>query len=82
MKVMYLFKRNNIDYGVDLLLYKISPFLVEIKQINTLQIINVLSADDIIRILEFLVLSNTQPAKLINQTYTEITLNQEEFQIA
>ena len=37
MKVMYLFKRNDINYGVDLLLYKISPFLVEINQINTLQ---------------------------------------------
>ena len=71
-KIIYLFKYKKVHYGLDLLLYKINPKLIPIFDIEKRQILEILSLEDFLKIIEFLILKNIQPSREINNLYQEI----------
>lgn len=71
-KVLYLFKYKNIHYGLDLLIYKINPRLIPIFDIEKRQIVEILSPEEQLEIIEFLVLNYVQPFKQISNLYQDI----------
>ena len=73
-KIIYLFKYNEIHYGLNLLMYKIKPKTIQINNIQKRKIIEILPKEEFIKIIEFLCLKNVQPLKPINELYNEMRL--------
>lgn len=71
-KIVYLFKYNDIHYGVDLLMYKIKPRTIKIHNIEEKPILEIMALEEYIKIIEFLSLKNVQPLKEINRLYDEL----------
>lgn len=71
-KIVYLFKYRKVHYGLDLLMYKIKPKLIPIFDIERRQILEILTLEEYLNIIEFLSLNNIQPLKEINNLYQEI----------
>lgn len=68
-KVAYLFKYKNIDYGVDLLTYTFKPRIFPIYNISKRPIVEVLSPEKYLQIVEFLHLNKVTPIKPIAKLY-------------
>lgn len=73
-KIVYLFKYNDIQYGIDLLMYKIKPKAIPIFDIEKRQILEILPVEEYIKIIEFLSSKNVQPLKEINRLYDELRI--------
>lgn len=71
-KIVYLFKHENAHYGVDSLMYKITPKVIQIYNIEKRKVLGILQLDEYIKIVEFLSLNNAQPLKKINKLYDEL----------
>lgn len=73
-KIVYLFEYKGIQYGIDLLMYQIKPKVIPIFDIEKREILEVLSLEEYIRIIEFLSSRNVQQLKEINRLYNELRI--------
>ena len=71
-KIVYLFEYKNVHYGIDLLMYKIKPKTIPIFDIEKRPILEILSLQELLKIVDFLNSNNVQPLKEINKLYDQL----------
>ena len=71
-KVVYLFEKDNVYYGVDALMYQLFPRIIPIHNIEDKQIVDIYDFERVKNITEFLTLKNINPYGKINRLYEDL----------
>ena len=71
-KVLYLFEKDGKYYGVDIVYYIIAPRLIEIKNIERIEVIEVKQKEDCLKYIDALIKNNIKVSKDIKKLYKSL----------
>ena len=74
-KVLYLFEKDGKHYGVDIIYYIIAPRLIEIKDIERKEIVEVKEKKDCLKYIEKLIENNVKVTKDIKKLYKNLKIS-------
>ena len=70
-KILYLFKKKNKYYGVDIICYIIAPKIIQIKDIRHREILEIKPKEQSVKYIEALLKNNTKLVKEVRDLYDE-----------
>ena len=74
-KVLYLFEKEGKHYGVDIVYYIIAPKLIEIKNIERKEVVEVKEKKDCLKYIEKLLQNNIKLTKDIKKLYKNLKIS-------